>query len=61
MIPDSYEREAALPVRIRRDGSVEVFYGGPLPALARDRSGIVRLPKHVLADCVHLTALATEV
>lgn len=61
MIPDFYEREVTLPVRIRRDGSVEFFYGGPLPALARDCIGILRLPEYALAESTHLTALTSEV
>ncbi|MBK9410103.1 MAG: hypothetical protein IPN47_19060 [Gemmatimonadetes bacterium] len=60
MIPDPYEKDVALPVRVFEDGTVEFFYGGPLPVLKKECIGVLRIPQYAMADSIHLTALTSE-
>ena len=49
MIPDPYEKKVVIPVRIR-NGVVESYYAGKLPALEENAVGELVLPFNALKD-----------
>lgn len=59
MIPDPIERTVVLPVRVR-DGRVEFFYGGPLPALEEDTIGDLVVPAFSLKNQALLGPLSNH-